>query len=55
MSQDLLQQAIECFGAVKVSEVIDMVSVSDPDCMYTLYQDMNMDEHAECVEFLFFG
>lgn len=55
MSKELIKEAIECFGAVKVAEVMDMVSVSDPDCMYSLYQDMNMDEHAECVEMLFFN
>ena len=55
MSQELIQEAVQCFGSITVEEVIDMVRVSDPDCMYTLYQDMNMDEHAECVEMLFFN
>ena len=54
MSKEVLSDAIECFGSQMVSEVLEMVNISDPDCMYSTYQDMNMDEHAECVEFLFF-
>lgn len=55
IDQGVMQNAVQCFGAVTVQDVIEMVGVSDPDCMYSLYQDMGMDEHAECVEMLFFG
>lgn len=54
MNKELMQDALQCFGKVIVSEVMDIVRVSDPDCAYTTFQDMNMEEHAECVEMLFF-
>ena len=54
MLKELISEAIECFGSQTVSEVLETVHFADPDAAYTTYQDMNMDEHAECVEFLFF-
>lgn len=54
MSQELIQEAIACFGSTTVNNVIEMVSISDADCMYSTYQDMGMDDHAECVEMLYF-
>lgn len=55
MSKELIQDAIQCYGSEIVKEVIEMVHISDPDCMYTTFQDMHMEEHAECVEMLFFA
>lgn len=55
MSQELIQEAITCFSSSVVNHVIEMVGCSDPDCMYTLFQDMGMYDHADCVEFLFFN
>ena len=52
---ELRKEAIEIYGKSIVSEVIMMVEMSDADGMYTQFQDMGMDEHAECVEFLYFG
>lgn len=52
---ELRKEAIEIYGKSIVSEVEMMVEMSDADGMYTQYQDMGMDEHAECVEFLYFG
>ena len=45
---------VQCFGGQVVAEVLEMVNFADPDAVYTTYQDMGMDEHAECLEFLFF-
>lgn len=55
MNNELIQDALQCFGKIVVSEVLELVHVSDPDCIYSTFQDMGMDEHAECVEMLFFG
>ena len=55
MSQEVLLDAIQCFGKAVVQEVIEMVNVSDPDCMYTTFEDMGMFSHAECVEMLYFN
>lgn len=55
MSQELIQEAIQCFSSSVVNHVMEMVGCADPDCMYTLFQDMGMYDHADCVEFLFFN
>ena len=52
---ELRKEAIEIYGRSIVSEVVMMVEMSDADGMYCQFQDMGMDEHAECVEFLYFG
>ena len=52
---ELEKQAIEDFGAGVVNEVIQVVELADPDGAYSTFQDMGMFEHAECVEFLYFG
>jgi hypothetical protein len=52
---DLVKEAIEIYGKAIVSEVSMMVEMSDPDGMYTQFEDMGMYDHAECVEFLYFG
>jgi tetrahydromethanopterin S-methyltransferase subunit A len=51
---ELEQQAIEDFGAQVVSEVLALVEVSDPDGIWAMFQDMEMEDHASCVEFLYF-
>ena len=48
------KEAIEVYGMSVVSEVEQMVDMSDADGMYTTYQDMGQDEHAECVELMYF-
>ena len=55
MLQELIRDAVQCFSGQIVSEVLEMVSISDPDCMYSTYRDMGMTKHAECVEMLFFA
>jgi len=54
MEKNKLKEAIENYGRVVVSEVIEVVQMSDPDGSYSMFQDMGMFEHAECVEFLYF-
>ena len=54
MTKEKIIEAIEIFGDNVVSEVRTLVDVSDPDGCYTMFEDMGMFEHAECVEFLYF-
>ena len=49
-----LTEAEEIFGSDVVEKVVAVVEVSDPDGAWALFQDMGMDEHAECVEFVYF-
>jgi hypothetical protein len=54
MTKEKIIEAIEIFGDNVVSEVQTLVDVSDADGCYTMFEDMGMFEHAECVEFLYF-
>jgi len=54
MSKEKRSEAIEHYGMGVVTEVELMVEMSDADGMYSTYQDMGKDEHAECVEFMYF-
>lgn len=49
-----INQAIDIYGRDVVVQVVNLVNMSDEDGVYTMYQDMGMDDHAECVEFLYF-
>ncbi len=51
---ELILQAIEYFGSQVVSEVLTLIDVSDPDGVWVMFQDMEMEEHAQCIEFLYF-
>jgi hypothetical protein len=53
--EELLKEAIEVFGKNLVHEVLEVVYLADADGAYSTFQDMGMDDHAECVEMLFFG
>ena len=55
IDQEVMQDAVQCFGSTVVHHVVEMVGCADPDCMYTLFQDMGMYDHADCVEMLFFN
>ena len=49
------EEAIELFGNHVVSEVNTAVDMADADGAYALFEHLNMFEHTECVEFLYFG
>lgn len=55
MSQELIKDAVQCFGAKIVREVMELVDVSDADCAYSYYSEIGKEAHAECVEMLFFS
>ena len=52
--KELIAKAVEWYGKEIVNEVIEVVAISDPDGAYTMYEDMGMGIHSECVETLFF-
>ena len=54
MNKELIQDAIECYGKTIVSEVISLVQMADADGCYSMFQDMDMSDHAEIVEMLYF-
>ena len=50
----LLREAKQLFGKEVVEEVLGLVQVvGDIDSIYTELLDTNMDDHVECLEFLF--
>ena len=51
---EVLTEAEEIFGWEVVETVVECVEVSDPDGAWSLFNGMDMDEHAECVEFIYF-
>jgi hypothetical protein len=55
MQQELLQEAVETFGKQIVDETISIVEQSDSDGAWSMFSDMGMEEHAECIELLYFG
>lgn len=54
LNKELIQDAIECYGKNLVSEVISLVQMADADGCYSMFQDMDMPDHAEIVEMLYF-
>jgi hypothetical protein len=54
MKKGKIEEAKELFGTSVVYEVIELVSLSDSDGCYTMFGDMGMFDHQECVEFLYF-
>lgn len=50
-----MKEAIEMFGEEVVNEVTTIVDdIGEPDCVFTLYEDMGKYTHMECVAFLYF-
>lgn len=46
--------AIECFGLDIVASTLSCVALCDPDIAHTAFEDMEMEDNASCVAFLFF-
>jgi hypothetical protein len=51
---ELEKQAIKDFGEGVVRMVIQAVELADPDMAWATFNDMEMFEHADCIEFLYF-
>ena len=54
MDTTKLQDAIEEFGKAIVYEVQTVVDISDADGAYSLFGDMGMFEHQQCIEMIYF-
>jgi len=54
MKNKIYQHAIECYGKEVVADVVAMVNMADPDGAWSLFREMDMWFHAECVEILYF-
>ena len=52
--KEKIQEARETFGDEILSEVLEVVQMSDADGAYSMFEDMGMLEHSECVEFIYF-
>lgn len=52
---DLEKEALEIFSLEIITQTKETVEMSDPDAAYTMFEDMGMFEHSECVEFLYFN
>jgi len=54
MSKELIAEVRSLYGDQLIEEVLMIVSTSDPDGAFTLFEDMGMYEHAEAVEMIYF-
>jgi len=55
IATDIVKEALELYGDKIVSEVREIVYMSDPDAAYSMFEDMGMFDHSECVDFLYFS
>jgi len=53
--KEKIAEAKQLFSADIVSDVLNAVYLFDADGCYSTFQDMGMDDHAECTEFIFFN
>lgn len=53
--RERIEEARTVFGDDTVDMVIAMVQVADPDGAWAGFMDQNMEEEADCVEFIYFG
>jgi hypothetical protein len=54
MTKQLIAEAISNYGDSVVREVMEVVSVSDADGAFSLFEDMGYNDHAEVVSLLYF-
>lgn len=54
ITKEKVKEAIQAYGNDKVAEVRQLVAISDPDGVWSLYRDMEDEEGAEIVELLYF-
>lgn len=55
IAKEILDEAIKDYGQHVVNEVIEVVSVSDADGAFTMFEDMGYYDHAEVVSLLYFN
>jgi hypothetical protein len=50
-----VKKAIDRYGLDTVASTLSSVALCDADIAHTAFQDMGMEENADCVTFLFFN
>lgn len=53
--KERIEEAIKAFGSETVSDVLMLVGLSDPDGAYSHFEDLGMEDHAACVDFVYFS
>lgn len=54
VKQARIKPAIDRFGMDVVASTLASVALCDPDAAHTAFEDMEMEDNASCVAFLFF-
>jgi hypothetical protein len=54
MSKELIAEAVQQYGQNIVTQVMEVVAVSDADGAFAMFEDMGYYDHAEVVELLYF-
>jgi hypothetical protein len=49
-----MYELLTLFGSNVVEEVIEIATCCDLQVAYDTYKSMGMDNHAECIEYLFY-
>lgn len=49
-----VESAVETYGINIVGAALSSVALCDPDAAHTAFSSMDMEEHAECVAYIFF-
>lgn len=54
ISEDAVREAVDVFGRDMVATVLLLVDTSDPDGAMAFFEDMELEEEAECLRMLCF-
>lgn len=54
MNDENIREARLTWGDNVVDDILEIVYISDPDGAWSLFNDMGMYDHVECIEFLYF-
>lgn len=53
--RERIEEARQIWGDENVETVMLLVEMADPDGAWAGFMDMNQEELADCVEFIYFG
>jgi hypothetical protein len=51
----LIKEAVEDYGTDIVNAVTMAVNMSDADIAWSMFSDMELWDHVDCIEFLYFS
>lgn len=55
ITSELMKEAIDLYGNNVVNQVVEVVSVSDADGAFSMFEDLGYYDHAEVVSLLYFN